>query len=73
MTNREKEHKEEVLYRVYVTDSLFCSSHNMSLNDRYVERLLKLYEKPVPQRSAEDIVADVMNRHGLTFKKGGTT
>ena len=62
-----------MLFRVFVSDSLFYYTQNMRLNDRYADRIIELNKKPTPQKSAEDIVNDIMGRHGLTFKKGGTT
>lgn len=57
-------------YRLYVTDSLFYSAQRMRLADRYTE-ILKKTKVKVPQKTGDEIVEDMLMRHGFKFKKGG--
>lgn len=56
-----KEQDEKIFYN-YVADSLFYSSQDMRLTQRYAELLER---KPVDRRSGDEIARDVINKIGL--------
>ena len=70
MKARESERNETVLYRKYLTDSLFVSAQNQRLTKRYSELVQQMYAKPVT-KDGDEIAADVIARLGLKLMKGG--
>ena len=52
-------------YRVYVTDTLYAMSNQQSLSVRYIDWI----ETKQDNRTAEEIVADVIASAGLTIKE----
>ena len=65
---RYNDYKRDLTYRYYLTDTLFHYAHNRAMKYRYadiVEKKVKL----VPEKSGNEIVADVVSRAGLKKKK----
>ena len=55
-------------YRFYIADSLFYQARGKALTLRYSE-LLDSLNKPIePEPTGDEIVADIMTKHGLRFK-----
>lgn len=52
------------MYKAYISEGLYALTNNMSLTKRFSE----VREKPQPQKSGDEIVKEVMERHGLKFK-----
>ena len=61
--------KEELLYRTYVTDMLMAlvnSTGRFKAEKRFVDTLPKI--KKEKEKTAEEIVADVIKKAGLTLE-----
>ena len=52
-------------YKIYVCDSLYSQSHNQMLNMRFTE----LLERPVDNRSGDEVALDVITAAGLRIKE----
>lgn len=61
---RLSEYKREQTYRFYVTKSLQLAPQNKYMQVSYDEILKR---KPVPQKTGDEILADVMKGAGLSF------
>lgn len=61
---RYREYQRELAYRIYVSDTLFYRNKNQALGVRYYDMI---YSKP-DQRSADEIVADIIKNAGLEVK-----
>lgn len=59
---REAEHRDELVYRLYVTDSLFYVPDKKKLTLRYADMILP-QEKDT--RTAEEIITDITQKFGL--------
>lgn len=57
----------DVLYRIYVTETMRAYGHGQTLNARYVDLISR---EPNDTRTAEEIAADVVRAAGLTVKDG---
>ena len=68
---REAERREEKIFRLYVTDSLFYNSQNQRLVNKYSDLIKR--QPPKKKKTAEEVTTDIITRHGLRFKsqKGG--
>jgi len=71
MKAREEERRDDTIYRLYVTDSLFYMNQNMRLVEKYTDILKRNRKERQPQKTGDEIVKDMLNKHGLKFKKGG--
>ena len=76
IVNQIKKEREEIAYKVYVTDSLkmindkLCSRFGGAVFDvRFFDMLEKKQKKDV--RTADQIVQDVIRFSGLKFEEGG--
>ena len=54
----------EMAFRSYVADSLFYMGENKRLQERYIEMI----SRKTDDRSADEIVADVIQRAGLRLE-----
>ena len=59
----ETEHRDDA-YRFYISDALWCEQNNARMNERYAKLIGALEEKP--QKSGEEVAAEVIERAGLT-------
>lgn len=56
------------MYQQYIADSLFTFADNKRLTISYTEFKNRVMHHTVPDnRNADQIVADIMSRHGLRF------
>lgn len=55
------------MYRIYMSDSLYLQGEGKRYQDRYID-IIK--PKKVDNRSAEEIVDDVLSKAGITIVKG---
>lgn len=65
-----RKRNEDFLYRNYVSDALMAlvnSGSKYQIDKRYTE-ILKESMRPTKEKTAEEIVADVIERAGLTLK-----
>ena len=60
----------EAAYRFYIADSLYASMHNACIDKKFSE-LLDILKNPEKeeQASGDEIVNDIMSRHGLRFEQ----
>jgi hypothetical protein len=63
-----REHYEEKLYRVYVTNSIRGISRGESMVREYVE-LLDNRKSVEDNRNGNEIAADIINKLGLRFEE----
>ena len=59
---RLRKYKDDMLYRIYVTDSLYYSKRNEAIASRYVEAIKR---RPVESKTADEIVDSVVASLGL--------
>lgn len=67
--------RDELSYRIYVTDGLKAVNDNLSaylgggvvLRDRYYDLVKK--KKPKDTRTAEEVAEDIVSEMGLTFEE----
>lgn len=57
------------MFRFYVADSLFYSPQNMRLTEKLSD-MFKKSNKPEPEKSGDEVVEEIMKKHGLTFERG---
>ena len=57
---------DEYSFRTYVADSLFLQSKGKAFNESYTD-MTEHIKNPVEEKSAEEIVTDVMQQAGLKF------
>ena len=56
------------MYQQYIADSLFAYADNKRLTINYTDFRNRVMNHSVPdEKSADQIVADIMSRHGLRF------
>lgn len=55
------------MYRIYMSDSLYLQGEGKRYQDRYID-IIK--PKKIDNRSAEEIVDDVLIKAGITVVKG---
>lgn len=73
MDARYEIYSREEAYRYYVTDMLYYHGQNMTLTVKYGDILERL-NKPIDNKpvDGDEIVRDIMLRHGLRFKEDDT-
>ena len=59
------EHRDDA-YRFYISDALWCGQNNARMNERYMKLIGKRDDEP--QKSGEEIAAEVIKRAGLAVK-----
>jgi hypothetical protein len=69
---REAEQRAQMKYKLYVADSLFYSQQNMRLAERFSD-ILNKKRKEMQEKTGDEIVQDIITKHGFKFKKGGET
>lgn len=57
------------MFRFYVADSLFYSPQNMRLTEKLSD-MFKKSNKSEPEKSGDEVVEEIMKKHGLTFERG---
>ena len=56
------------MYQQYIADSLFAFTDNKRLTINYTEYKNRIMKHAVPDnKSADEIINDIMTRHGLRF------
>ena len=60
--SRLKQDREQRIYRIYVTDSLFYHGQNKTLTERFAD---VINPKPKETKTASEIVDDVTSRMGI--------
>lgn len=61
-----KEKQQELIYRIYITDSLYYYSKEMAPSKRYAE-IIGLVEQD--KRSGDEIALDIVKKAGLKLKR----
>lgn len=69
MDARYEIYRREEAYRFYIADTLYYHGQNMALTMKYGD-LLNVLNKPIDNKpvNGDEIVQDIMSRHGLRFK-----
>lgn len=53
-----------------MADSLFYAGENKHLSEKYADILTRI-KAPKPAKNGDDVIADIIKRHGLRFEKEG--
>ena len=63
------EYQDEMAYRIYISDRLYRDSKNyyLPIDERYVDFIKP--KKKAPQKTGDEIVAEVIAKAGLVVKK----
>lgn len=60
------QYRQELEYRIYITDSLYYNGENKRLTYRYAESLIPKYED---NRTGDEIALEVIEKLNLRFKE----
>ena len=61
-----QERQQDLTYRIYITDSLYCIGRNKMLEKRYYD---VINPPKIDNRSGNEIAVDVIQRLGLKVEK----
>ena len=56
------EKQQDMAYRVYLTDSLYCLGRNEHMTVRYIDTITNT---PAPDKSGDEVVEEVLSKCGL--------